>query len=69
MTSTLSRRSFLAGTAAFAASVAALGLPRRAFADDAQAAEGVVVILHTNDAHCAVGETDAARAIPLAIRR
>ena len=65
MTSTLSRRSFLAGTAAFAASVAALGLPRRAFADDAQAAEGAVVILHTNDAHCAVGETDAAGAIPL----
>ena len=65
MTSTLSRRSFLAGTAAFAAGIAALGLPRRAFADDAQAAEGAVVILHTNDVHCAVGETDAAGDIPL----
>lgn len=60
----ISRRSFLAGAAVLAAS-AALGLPCRAFADDPQAADGAIVILHTNDVHCAVGEPDASGAVPL----
>ena len=62
---TLSRRDFLAASAALAAGAAAFGLPCRAFADDAQAADGAIVILHTNDVHCAVGEADASGATPL----
>lgn len=62
---TLSRRDFLAASATLAAGVAAFGLPCRAFADDAQAADGAIVILHTNDVHCAVGEADASGATPL----
>lgn len=60
----ISRRSFLAGAAVLAAG-AALGLPCRAFADDPQATDGAIVILHTNDVHCAVGEPDASGAVPL----
>ena len=57
MSNELSRRQFLAGATAFALGSAVFGLPRRAFADDAQAGSAIV-ILHTNDVHCAVGEAD-----------
>ena len=49
----LSRRQFLAGATAFALGGAVFGLPRRAFADDAQAGSAIV-ILHTNDVHGAI---------------
>lgn len=65
MSNELSRRQFLAGATAFAFGTAVFGLPKRAFADDAAAADGAIVILHTNDVHCAVGETDASGAVPL----
>ena len=64
MSNELSRRQFLAGATAFALGSAVLGLPRRAFADDAQAGSAIV-ILHTNDVHCAVGEADEKGATPL----
>lgn len=64
MSSGILRRDFLKGAAVFAAG-AALGLPCRAFADDAQAADDAIVIIHTNDVHCAVGEPDASGAVPL----
>lgn len=57
MSNELSRRQFLAGATAFALGGAVFGLPRRAFADDAQAGSAIV-ILHTNDVHCAVGEAE-----------
>ena len=64
MSNELSRRQFLAGATAFALGSAMFGLPRRAFADDAQAGSAIV-ILHTNDVHCAVGEADETGAAPL----
>ena len=64
MSNELSRRQFLAGATAFALGSAVFGLPCRAFADDAQAG-GAIVILHTNDVHCAVGEADEKGATPL----
>ena len=64
MSNELSRRQFLAGATAFALGGAVFGLPRRAFADDAQAGSAIV-ILHTNDVHCAVGEADEKGATPL----
>ena len=64
MSNELSRRQFLAGATAFALGSAVFGLPRRAFADDAQAGSAIV-ILHTNDVHCAVGEADEKGATPL----
>ena len=64
MSNELSRRQFLAGATAFALGGAVFGLPRRAFADDAQAGSAIV-ILHTNDVHCAVGEADKTGATPL----
>ena len=64
MSNELSRRQFLAGATAFALGGAVFGLPRRAFADDAQAGSAIV-ILHTNDVHCAVGEADETGATPL----
>lgn len=60
----ISRRDFLKGAAVFATG-AALGLPCRAFADDAQAADDAIVVIHTNDVHCAVGEPDASGTVPL----
>lgn len=65
MSNQLSRRQFLVGAAALTFGTAAFGLPRRAFADDAAAEDGAIVILHTNDIHCAVGETDASGTVPL----
>ena len=65
MNNQLSRRQFLVGAAALTFGTAAFGLPRRAFADDAAAEDGAIVILHTNDIHCAVGEADASGAVPL----
>lgn len=64
MSNELSRRQFLTGATAFALGSAVFGLPRRAFADDAQAGSAIV-ILHTNDVHCAVGEADKTGATPL----
>ena len=68
MNHSISRREFLAG--AFGTAAATLGttlkLPRRAFADDDQAADGAIVILHTNDVHCAVGEPGKDGSVPLA---
>ncbi len=64
MSNELSRRQFLTGATAFALGSAVFGLPRRAFADDAQAGSAIV-ILHTNDVHCAVGEADEKGATPL----
>lgn len=63
----ISRRAFLTGTlGAVALTVESkFGLPRRAFADDAQAQDGAIVILHTNDVHCAVGEPNQDGNTPL----
>lgn len=68
MSQSISRRGFVTGAfgAAALAMSEALRLPRHAFADDAQAEDGTIVILHTNDVHCAVGEPDKDGTIPLA---
>ena len=43
MSNELSRRQFLTGATAFALGSAVFGLPRRAFADDAQAGSAIVI--------------------------
>ena len=49
----MTRRSFCALSAV---AFAALGIPGRALAEEAEAAPGPIVIVHTNDVHCAVDE-------------
>lgn len=55
-TAGLTRRGFLALTAA---SLAGLALPKRVWADTESAKDGAIVLLHTNDVHCAVGARGA----------